>query len=133
MPATNAPKFHPWSSEESFRYLVENIADYSIFMLDPQGRIASWNKGAERQFGFSEKEIIGKGFDVLFTEEDREKGEPQKEINMAKKEGRAPDRRFHLHKNGSKFFVDGTLVPMRDDFGNVSGFIKLIHKISEVP
>jgi PAS domain S-box-containing protein len=127
----NHSVFKPWSSEESFRLLVENLSDYAIFMLDETGRIASWNKGAERQFGYSEQEIIGKPFGTLFTQQDKLTDEPKKEMEEAAAEGKALDRRFHVDKDGKKFFVDGTLTPMRDDFGRVSGYIKLIHRMSD--
>ena len=123
--------FKPWSSEEAFRLLVESVPDYAIFTLDKFGKITSWNKGAERQFGYKEKEILGQHFSVLFTNDDIKKGAPQKEMEIASKQGKAPDKRFHVHKNGTKFFVDGTLTPMRDEMGKVCGFVKIIHKISE--
>jgi PAS domain S-box-containing protein len=123
--------FKPWSSEESFRLLVESLTDYAIFMLDASGRVASWNKGAERQFGYTERDILGHPYSILFTPEDKLKDAPEKEMEEAARNGRALDRRFHVDKEGHKFFVDGTLSPMRDEFGRVSGYIKLIHRMSD--
>ncbi|HMG04128.1 MAG TPA: PAS domain-containing protein, partial [Chthoniobacterales bacterium] len=94
-------------SQEHFRVLVEGARDYAMFLLDPENIITFWNIGAERIFGWDQEEAIGESGAMIFTPEDRRKGEVEKEINTALKDGRALDRRFHLRKDGSRFWADG--------------------------
>src|SRR5918992_4687288 len=78
-------------SEERFRRLVEAAKDYAIFMVDAEGRVSTWNEGAERLFGYGEAEIVGEDGSLLFTPEDREVGAPERELGKARTEGRAED------------------------------------------
>ena len=112
-------------SQEHFRVLVEGARDYAMFLLDPENIITFWNIGAERIFGWDQEEAIGESGAMIFTPEDRRKGEVEKEINTALKDGRALDRRFHLRKDGSRFWADGVLMRLDDDTGKPRGFAKV--------
>lgn len=118
-------------SEERLRLLVESASDYAIFTMTPEGRINYWNAGAENVFGWSESEALGQTGEIIFTPEDRAKGEPKKEIETALKNGRAPDERFHLCKDGSRFYASGVVTPLQDADGNIQGFAKIARDITE--
>ena len=90
-------------SEESYRLLVESMKDYAIFMLDPEGRIASWNQGAERFKGYRTDEIIGKHFSIFYPREALERGLPEMELETARKEGRYEDEGWRCERTGSGF------------------------------
>lgn len=109
-------------SEENLRLLIESATDYAIFTITPDGLVKTWNRGAERIFGFTEKEIIGKNTSILFTPEDREKNVPAEEMKTALERGRAEDERWHIRKNGSRFFASGIMQPLSDP---KAGFVKI--------
>ena len=88
--------------------MVESVSDYSIFAIDPEGRILSWNKGAEEVFGYRKEEIVGESFAILFTPEDRRQGAPERELETARSNGRAVENRWHLRKDGSRLWVSGS-------------------------
>ncbi len=113
-------------SEERFRMLVESAHDYAIYMLDPQGRVVSWNRGAERVTGYSEEEIVGRSGEILFTPEDRAAGVPEQELQLASDSGRALDERWNLHKDGTRFWASGTVTLARDTRNALQGFVKII-------
>jgi PAS domain S-box-containing protein len=94
-------------SEERFGRLVEAAKDYAIFMTDAEGRVGTWNEGAARLFGYEEGEIVGEDAALLFTPEDREDGRPERELRLAEEEGRAEDERWHLRKDGTRFWASG--------------------------
>jgi PAS domain S-box-containing protein len=110
-------------SEEHLRLILESAKGYAIFTTDADGLINSWNPGAAHTFGWSEAEILGQNVDVLFTPEDRVTGQPQKELETARREGIAPDIRWHLRKDGSRVFINGAVHPLRD--GQLNGFVKI--------
>jgi two-component system CheB/CheR fusion protein len=112
-------------SEERFRLLVEGARDYAMFLLDPENTITFWSAGAERVFGWNQAEVIGQSGSMIFTPEDRKKGEVEKEINTALNSGRALDQRFHLRKDGSRFWIDGVLMRLDDEKGRLRGFAKV--------
>jgi two-component system cell cycle sensor histidine kinase/response regulator CckA len=118
-------------SEERFRLMIENTSDHAIFMLDREGRMASWNPGAERLLGYSEEEIIGKHSSVLFTPEDVASGSAGAELRKAEEDGRAVDERWHMRKDGSRFWASGILSAMRDDRGELMGFVKIMRDFTE--
>jgi PAS domain S-box-containing protein len=109
-------------SEEISRLMIESATDFAIFKVGPDGAVDYWNIGAERVFGFRESEIVGKNFDILFTPEDREKAVPQKELETARREGRAENERWHLRKDGTRFFASGVINPLK---GDGAGFVKI--------
>ena len=92
-------------SEELYRLLVESAEDYAIFAMDIEGRITNWNPGAERIFGYREEEIAGKHGSLLFTSEDRRWGAAEEELRRAHNEGRAQDGRWHVRKDGTRFWA----------------------------
>lgn len=114
-----------------FRKLAEEATDFSILLLDPDGRIAMWNAGAERTFGYTADEVLGRPFDLLFLPVDRELGRPQQELDTALRKGRAEDTRWHATKNGGRVFMDGITTPFFDAAGALSGFSKIARDITE--
>ena len=118
-------------SEERLRLMVESVRDYAIFAIDLEGRVSSWNTGAERLFGYRESEILGKNAEVLFTPEDRQAGIPRLELFQAESTGRADDERWHLRADGSKFFASGMVTAVRDDSGTLLGYTKVARDITE--
>ncbi|MDX6696458.1 MAG: hypothetical protein QOF02_4061 [Blastocatellia bacterium] len=112
-------------AEEMFRLMVESVKDYAIFATDSEGLVVSWNVGAEHIFGYAEAEILGQNAAVLFTPEDIARRAPEWELSKAATEGRAEDERWHLRKDGSRFWASGIVTPLRDEAGNLSGFVKV--------
>jgi PAS domain S-box-containing protein len=111
--------------ENLFRLMVESVSDYSIFAIDPGGRILSWNKGAEEVFGYREEEIVGESFAILFTPEDRSLGAPERELENVRSNGRTGENRWHLRKDGSRLWVSGLVNPLKDETGNLIGYVKV--------
>jgi PAS domain S-box-containing protein len=98
--------------DERYRQIIEQVEDYAIFTLDNEGLVSSWNEGAERILGFSEEEALGQPGSFIFTPEDREQGAPEQEIETAQLKGRTNDERWHLRKDGSRFFARGVLTDL---------------------
>jgi PAS domain S-box-containing protein len=117
---------------EMFRLLAENVLDYAVFIVDADRRILSWGKGAERLLGFSEQEIVGRQCDVFFTPEDVRRGVPQTELDEALATGRGDDDRWHVRKDGSRFWSSGTVTPLRDSGGALRGFAKIMRDRTEL-
>ncbi|MEW5857831.1 MAG: PAS domain S-box protein [Cyanobacteriota bacterium] len=118
-------------SEERFHLLLENVKDYAIFFLDTERRITRWNSGAERILGYKEAEILGQHGSIIFTPEDREKGADKREIDKAEAEGRAENERWHVRKDGSRFWGSGIVTPLRDETGQLRGFAKIMRDATE--
>ena len=116
---------------EQLRLLVEGAKDYAIIMLDSQRRITEWNPGAERVMGYREAEVLGRRVDVVYTPEDREGGVPEREMRRASERGEAKDVRWHLRKDGTRFFANGTMTALCDDEGKLHGFAKVIQDATE--
>jgi two-component system, chemotaxis family, CheB/CheR fusion protein len=114
-------------SEERARMLIDSALDYAIFTMTEEGVIDSWNVGAERMFGYPADEIIGRNGDVLFTPEDRAAGVDRKELKEARRVGRAADERYHLRKNGTRFYCSG--VTRRLGAGG-TGFAKIARDLT---
>lgn len=117
-------------SEERFRLLVDGARDYAMILLDAHGGIASWNPGAERLLGFTEQEALGMNFAMLFNAEDRAHGLPGQELENARNAGSAPDERWHVRKDGSRFWASGHTVALRDEQGGVRGFAKVMRDLT---
>jgi PAS domain S-box-containing protein len=100
--------------EERLRLVLDSAADYAIFTTDLDRRVTSWNAGAERVLGWAEDEIVGRPADVIFTPEDRASGRPEREAATALAEGRAENERWHLRKDGTRFWASGLAMPLRD-------------------
>src|SRR5918993_1953142 len=118
-------------SEQRFERLVEAAKDYAIFMTDAEGRVSTWNEGAQRLFGYGEGEILGEDGSVLFTPEDREGGAPERELQKARTEGRAEDERWHIRNDGSRFWASGFVRPVLDEEDNLVGFSKVARDLTE--
>jgi two-component system CheB/CheR fusion protein len=118
-------------SEERFRLFVESVRDYALFQMDLNGRITSWNSGAERLLGYSESEIVGESGARVFTLEDVESGEPERALETARRTGKSEDERWHVRKDGSRFFASGVLTTVRDQAGRLRGFARVMRDITE--
>ena len=112
-------------SEDLFRFLVESVHDYAIFATDRENRIVSWNPGASLLFGYTEAEILGQDGSILFTPEDISSGAPEQELKRAAVEGRAEDERWHVRRDGTRFWASGIVTPLRDEVGELRGFVKI--------
>jgi PAS domain S-box-containing protein len=113
-------------ANERFRLLVDGAREYAIFMISPDNVITHWNKGAERVFGWTAHEAIGRSGELVFTPEDRKHEVEKKEIETALREGSASDRRWHLRRNGSRIWVDGVMHRLDDErTGALRGFAKI--------
>jgi PAS domain S-box-containing protein len=117
--------------DELFRLLVENVLDYAIFVVDSEGRIRTWSEGAERLLGYSESEILGESADVFFTPEDVRDGVPEREMRQALTTGRGEDDRWHVRKDGSRFWSSGVTSPLFDDGRTLRGFAKIMRDRTE--
>ncbi|HEU5126052.1 MAG TPA: CHASE domain-containing protein [Verrucomicrobiae bacterium] len=118
-------------SETRLRLILENVRDHAIFSMDLNGIVTSWNSGAERLFGFTDTEAVGKSGAVIFTPEDRDSHAPEEEMRLALENGFSGDDRWHQRKDGSRLFVSGVVRPMDDEFGNRVGFIKVARDITD--
>ncbi|MGA7260038.1 MAG: PAS domain S-box protein [Stellaceae bacterium] len=118
-------------SEERFRLLVESVQDYAIFMLDLDGRIASWNAGAERVRGYPADEILGRHFSIFYPPEEIERGRPAAHLHAAKVAFRFEDEGWRVRKDGSRFWANVVLSPMRNDEGNLIGFANITRDLTE--
>ncbi len=112
-------------SEEHYRMLVGQVKDYAIFMLDPEGRVMSWNEGAQRIKGHSPQEIIGRHFSCFYTPEDIARNRPQEELVGAAEKGRFEDEGWRLRKDGSRFWANVVITALRDGAGKLHGFSKV--------
>ncbi len=118
-------------SEEIFRSLVSSIRDYAIFMLDIDGNIITWNKGAEAIKGYKGNEIKGKNISVFYTKEDQEKKRPSSILKMAKEKGEFETEGWRVRKDGSKFWADVVVTALCDDNGKLTGYAKVTRDITE--
>jgi diguanylate cyclase (GGDEF)-like protein/PAS domain S-box-containing protein len=111
--------------------MVESAKDYAIFAIDTEGRVVSWNSGAEHIFGYTGAEIIGQHASALFTPEDNERGVSEQELETAKNLARAEGERWQVRKDGTRFWASGTVTPLRDKAGNLRGFVKVARDNTE--
>jgi PAS domain S-box-containing protein len=118
-------------SEERFRLLVQSVTDYAIYMLDPDGRVSSWNAGAERFKGYTADEILGQHFSRFYLEEDREAGVPRTALETAEREGRFEAEGWRVRKDGSRFWASVIIDPIRNEGGPLLGFAKVTRDLSE--
>jgi PAS domain S-box-containing protein len=118
-------------SEERFRLLIEGIADYAIFMLDPNGRISTWNMGAERIKGYAANEIIGQHFSIFYPQDAKDSGWPDHELREAAEKGKFTDTGWRLRKDGTTFWANVTITALRDDAGKLLGFAKLTRDLTD--
>ncbi len=114
------------ASEERFRLLVEGAREFAMIMLDPTRRITTWNEGAERLLGYSEAEAVGQDGVIIFTPEDRSSGAADREMAQAIATGKALDERWHLRKDGTRFWGSGVMTALYGEDGSIRGFVKVL-------
>jgi PAS domain S-box-containing protein len=118
-------------SEERFRLLVEGVRDYAIFMLDPEGNVASWNAGAQLNKGYAAEEIIGRHFSMFYPRDVVESGWPDRELELALERGSFEDEGWRLRKDGSRFWASVVITALHDDEGRHIGFAKVTRDLTE--
>ena len=118
-------------SENKFRTLVSAIRDYAIFMLGPKGEIRTWNQGAEQIYGYKSNEIINEHFSCFYNQEDKNTDRPMHNLALAKKFGNYEEERLAIHKDGSQFWIEATIVPINDSAHKLTGFAKVSRDITE--
>jgi len=109
---------------------LSSTEDYGIILLDPQGRVERWSRGAERLFGYSADEIVGTPGHVIFVPPDRKAGVPEVELQQAAVGGRAEDERWHVRKDGSRFWASGVMIALKEN-GDLRGFAKVVRDFTE--
>jgi PAS domain S-box-containing protein len=118
-------------SEERFRLLVESVKDYAIFLLDPEGRIVSWNDGAERMIGYAAREVIGKHVSVFYTPQAVNQGRPAWALRTALERGRVEEEGWQVRRDSSYFWANATLAPVYDPDGELLGFARIVRDLTE--
>jgi PAS domain S-box-containing protein len=118
-------------SEERLRLLVEGVSDYAIFMLDPDGKVATWNNGAQRLKGYRADEIVGRHFSTFYPAEARARRWPQQELELAARDGRFEDEGWRIRKDGSRFWANVVITALRDADGKLQGFAKVTRDLTE--
>jgi len=121
----------PQEDELHYRFLLESVKDYAIFMLDPEGHVATWNPGAEKIKGYSRDEILYKYFSIFYTEEDREQGYPAFLLEKVQREGQHEERGWRVRKNGEKFWANVSIFAMYNPEGELIGFSKVTKDLTE--
>jgi PAS domain S-box-containing protein len=137
-PSVDRPKEHraaletgKYKTGESFRLMVDSVLDYAFVMLDPEGRIATWNRGAERIVLYRADEVIGKHFSIFYPPESIENGLPQRELAMARANGRNEDEGWRLRRGGARYWANVVITALRDEQGQLVGFCKVSRDLSE--
>lgn len=115
--------------EQKLRMIFENALDFAIIMMDLEGHVTAWNPGAERLLGYEESEILGQDGRIIFTQEDRDQGKADQELNKALQENRAQNERWHVRKDGSRFWGSGLVVPLYGD-DEVRGLMKIMRDMT---
>jgi PAS domain S-box-containing protein len=124
-------ELHSLLGERHFRLLVESVRDYAIFMLDPDGRVASWNAGAAQIKQYRAEEIIGQHFSVFYPEDVREAGWPAQELQIALRDGRVQDEGWRVRRDGSRFWASVVITALHDDSGEHIGFAKVTRDLTD--
>jgi PAS domain S-box-containing protein len=117
-------------SEHRFRSMIEAVQDYAILLLDPEGRVASWNQGAQRIKGYAAEEIVGRSFTAFYTREDHAAGRPQRALELAARDGRHEDEGWRVRKDGSRFWANAIITALRDETGRLRGFAKVTRNLT---
>jgi PAS domain S-box-containing protein len=117
--------------EEQYRLLTENVKDFAIFLLDTNGKVATWNTGAGRILGYQEGEIVGQPYAIIFTPQDIVKDQPAYELEIARDKGRSEDERWHVRKDGTQFWASGVVTPLWDENGKLRGYAKVMRDITD--
>ena len=117
--------------QERFRLFVDAVEDYAIYVLDPEGHVASWNRGAQRIKGYAASEIIGQHFSVFFNEQERVEGKPLQELQIAARDGQFQTEAWRIRKDGSQFWASVLLTAIKDEKGKLAGFSKITRDFTE--
>lgn len=118
-------------SEDRFRLMAEAVQDYAIFMLDREGHVSTWNSGAQRVQGFQAADIIGKHFSCFYSDEETRAGKPSRDLRIAAEQGRFEDEGWRRRQDGSTFWANVIITPIRDDTRKLIGFAKVIRDVTE--
>src|SRR5438105_14902452 len=121
----------PKAVGDQFALLVSSVVDYAIFMLDPTGKIVTWNEGAQRIKGYSADEIIGRHFSIFYPPEDARNRKPDWELEIARREGRYMEEGWRLRKDGTRFWASVVITALRDESGKLRGFGKVTRDLTE--
>jgi PAS domain S-box-containing protein len=121
----------PVAMEKRFQMLVEAVTDYAIYMIDADGRVSSWNRGAERIKGYRAEDVLGRHFSMFFTPEDRDAGLPARALATAARSGRFEQEGWRLRKDGTRFWALAVLDAIHDDTGKLVGFAKITRDMTE--
>jgi PAS domain S-box-containing protein len=122
---------HVVADAETLRLLIDSTTDYAIFLLDPTGKVLSWNAGAQRMQGYRPDEIIGQHFSVFYTDEANQRRWPQQELEFATRDGRFEDEGWRVRKDGTLFWANVVITALRDGTGKLVGFGKVSRDLTE--
>ena len=122
---------HLAASEAELRLIVDSVRDYAIYLLDPDGTIKTWSRGAQQIKGYTPEEVIGRNFAMFYPPEDVAAGKPQRQLTTAAEEGAYQDESKHVRKDGSRFWAHVVVTAVRNENGELRGFVNLTHDISE--
>ena len=117
--------------ETRFRLFIEAVKDYAIYVLDPEGRVNSWNEGAQRIKGYPSEEILGQHFSRFYPPEEVAAGKPQRQLEIAAREGKVEDEGWRMRKDGSRFWANAVITAIRDGQGRLAGFVKVTRDFTE--
>jgi PAS domain S-box-containing protein len=118
-----------FQADDESRFLIENVQEYAILKLDTQGRVSTWNAGAERILGYRENEILGEHFSLFFMPEDVRRGLPERELATAARDGRAIDENWAVRKDGSRFWASGVTHPLKNE--KLHGYVKIFRDLTD--
>jgi len=119
------------SSRRHYQILIEGVVDYAVFVLDAAGRVASWNNAAKQIIGYTADEVMGKHFAIFYRPDERRAGEPNRALELAKQRGKHEVEGWRIRKNGTLFFVSGSVTSIVDNNGNLIGFVNIIRDATE--
>jgi PAS domain S-box-containing protein len=122
---------HQKIDDALFRLMVDAVTDYAIFLLDPAGRIVTWNAGARRMKGYASEEIIGRHISVFYSREQVDSGWPDHELRMAREQGRFEDEGWRVRKDGTRFWANIVITRLLDETGAFIGFSKITRDLTE--
>jgi PAS domain S-box-containing protein len=117
--------------EERFELLTENVREYAIFLVDPEGRVVCWNPGAARLFGYESQEVVGQHFSRFFADEDIRAGRPENELQQARGEGRKDSVCWQVRKDGNRFWCSATMTPLFDETKHIRSFARVTHDLTD--
>lgn len=125
------PPLPPVHDEQLFRYLVERVKDYAIFMLDVHGRVLTWNAGAESLKGYKAHQIVGQSFDIFYPQEARQQGTPYQLLDLARRQGRCEHEGWRVRKDGTQFWAKIVITAVYNDADELLGFAKITQDLTE--